>query len=273
MSHLARLIPREHGAWGLLFQPAVGGALLAGQWDWRLIPALGLLLLGFMLREPLVIMARQALVWRDRSPKTDHAVRWLLLESAGVVACCIFLAGSIPHSTLAFFVGAGVVMTAVSVWITVRNRQRSRIYQAATAGVLGLSGPFAAAVATGTLPGWSWLLWGFLTLHAVAAILVVHVRLDRRASASAGGVAVEHPRHYFIQVAQLPLAAVFATSNPVLWIPPVFSVLANLLELRRASSPQGIREPLTRVGLRTLTVSLLHLALVIACLWSVAQAR
>jgi hypothetical protein len=37
------------------------------------------------------------------------------------------------------------------------------------------------------------------------------------------------------------------------------------------ASPAGLREPLTRVGIRTLLVSLTHMAVTIAALWPLAR--
>jgi hypothetical protein len=50
---------------------------------------------------------------------------------------------------------------------------------------LGLSSTalLAALVAVRSLPDWSWLIGGLLALHAIASILVVRARLERRAGA------------------------------------------------------------------------------------------
>jgi hypothetical protein len=264
-------MPREHGAWGLLLQPFVAGAILSGNCAWLFVPALGLILAGFILREPLVILARQRFVWRTRNPLTTQAVRWLLLELAIFLGCCAWLSRGVPLKALAGFVAGGGLLTLVAVWMTIRNRQRSRTFQMVSAAGLGATAPFAALVCTGGIPSWAWILWAMLTLHGVASILVVHLRLEQRASSRFKPTSDTRIASYAIQSLQIPAGAFLALFDPLLVVPPVFSAVANFLELGRLDSENGLREPLTRVGIRTLTLSLLHMALTIACLWPAAH--
>ena len=78
--------PREHGAWELLLQPFVAAAILAGFWHWLLLPTLALVLLGFLLKEPLVVLARQRWVWRSPDQQTPVAWRWLAVVPLTLVA-------------------------------------------------------------------------------------------------------------------------------------------------------------------------------------------
>lgn len=259
------LWPREHGAWGLLLQPFLAGAVLAGQWTWLLLPALGAILLGFALREPLVILARQAFVWRDRNPLTPRAFCWLVCELAGLAVCFSLLAANVPTAILAAFAAVGAALTPLAVWVTIRNRQRSRLFQAASAASLGSTALFAVAVSTGTIPGWAWILWAVLSLHGVAAILVVHARLERRIGLRSATPPSSLARQHAYQFAQLPAAAALAFLHPALALPPLFTVAVHVLELRRLTSIDVLGEPLNRVGLRTLAVAILHLLLTVAC--------
>lgn len=258
------LWPREHGAWGLLLQPFVAGAVLAGRWTWLLLPALGAILLGFALREPLVILARQAFVWRDRNPLPPRAFRWLVCELAGLAVCFSLLAGHVQPAILAAFAAVGAALTPLAVWVTIRNRKRSQLFQAASAAALGATSLFAVAVSIGTIPGWAWILWAVLSLHGVAAILVVHTRLERRI-----GLRSAPPsslvRQYAYQCAQIPAAAALAILHLALALPPLFTLAVHILELRRLTSSDALGESLTRVGRRTLAVAILHLLLTLAC--------
>src|SRR5690606_7736680 len=89
-------LPREHGAWGLLLQPFVAAVVLARFWDWRLFPALALVVLGFILKDPLVVLARQRWVWRTRNPQSPVAVRWLVYELVAIGICLVPLLPSTP---------------------------------------------------------------------------------------------------------------------------------------------------------------------------------
>ena len=89
-------LPREHGAWGLLLQPFAAGAILANHWTWHMFAALGLVLCGFLLREPLTILARQRFVWRTLNPQTAAAARWCAAESAAALLCLALLVPTAP---------------------------------------------------------------------------------------------------------------------------------------------------------------------------------
>ena len=265
--------PREHGAWGLLLQPFLAGAILAGHWTWLLIPALGLILLGFTLRTPLVILARQAFIWREANPQTTQAARWFVWQLAGLAVCVYWLSSGVHRWILLSLVAAGAFLTLGAVWMTIRNRQRSRLFQSASAVVLGLTAPFAVLVAAGEIPRWAWALWLLLALHGVTSIWVVHARLECRVASRNSLGSQQLRNHYTAQAIQLPIMALLAYSYPALVVPPLFSISAHLLELRRLNSAPGLREPLTRVGFRTLGIALIHLALSIASLWPVARGR
>lgn len=52
------LIPREHGAWGMLLVPLILGLSLAGRWDGKALLLLGAVLSLYLARYPLVLWAR-----------------------------------------------------------------------------------------------------------------------------------------------------------------------------------------------------------------------
>ncbi|HBY58974.1 MAG TPA: hypothetical protein DEH78_04085, partial [Solibacterales bacterium] len=225
--------PREHGAWGLLLQPFVAGAILSARWTWLLVPALGLVLLGFLMREPLTVLARQAVVWRVRNPRSQAAAWWLAGESALLLGCCAWLWTGVPRGELLAFLASGAALTAAAVWVTLRNRQRSRLFQMVSAAGLGLTGPLASLVVLGTIEEWAWLLWACLTFHAAVSILIVHMRLERRAGRAAAG------------------SAVAPALVPLLAVPPAITLLAAGYELSRLRTEAGMREPLRRGGFPT----------------------
>lgn len=247
-------------------QPYVAAAVLAGEWSWLHAPALGLALLGFLLREPLTVVARHRLVWRRRSPQEQSAWRWAWLELAGIIVCFGLLGRIVPLGPLLALAAVGGAMSAAAVWMAIRNRQRSVVFQVVSAAGLSTTALLSALAAGAAIPVWAGWLWGVLTAHAAASILVVHARLRARAAAGAGaggtGIAASAA-----QVLQL-VAAVAAG-----WLaaPLLFSALANAAELWRLRSPQALREPLTRVGYRTLAAALTHMALAIYVLWPLAR--
>ncbi|MBL8240503.1 MAG: YwiC-like family protein [Bryobacterales bacterium] len=257
-----RPLPREHGAWGLLLQPFVAGAILAREWNWLLLPALGLTLFGFLLREPLTVLARQHFVWRTENPQTRPALKWLAAEAFGAALCLAFLAPVLPVAPLAALTGVAVSLTAVAVWMTIRNKQRSIVLQLISAAGLGTTALLAVLACTGAIPAWAWPLWAVLTFHGAASILTVHKRLALKRAGGQPG-----PRDYIAPA--LGLTAAFAA--PALALPLAFSALVNLWELYRLRSPQALQEPLKHVGLRALAVSITHSLLTVAALWRAAN--
>lgn len=271
MSRWKAPLPREHGAWGLLLQPFAAGAVLAGQWTWPIAPALGLVLLGFLLREPLAVAARHRWVWRRGGEQFRVAILWLAALGAALTVCFALLVRSTPLAPLLALVGVGATLTATSVVVTMRNRQRSISFQLVSAAGLGTTALLAALVSTKEIPGWAWWAWGILTAHAMASILVVHARLQARAALRGGGASGTGGFAYAGQALQLAAALAVSMVEVRLALPLVLSVVANVAELRRLRTPRHLQEPLTRVGFRTLAVSLVHLAAAIVCLWPLAR--
>lgn len=260
------LLPREHGAWGLLLQPFLAGVILAGELRWSLLPALGLVLFGFILREPLVILARQRFVWKVPNPQTPEACRWLGWEVVAVLVSAAWLGRAVPVKVLAGGLAGAALFTGFAVWVTVRNRQRSSVFQCLTAIALTGTGPFAVWVLQLRVPAWSWALWTLLGLHAVAAIFVVHARLERRAARvrEADGL---NRAAWVAQAVQVLAAVLFWLVHPALALPPLFTGVTGSLELLRLRSEASLKEPLTRVGFRTLAISLFQMGLTIAVLY------
>ena len=258
-------IPREHGAWGLLLQPFVAAGLLADRWTWLLLPALGLILFGFLLREPLIVLARQRFVWRTPNPQTPIAVRWLAVESAGALLCLAVLAARLPLVELAILAATALALTILAVWLTIRNRQRSIPLQIVSAAGLATTALLSLLTTNGAIPAWGWILWGVLSAHGAASILVVHTRLDLKIL-QRQSKPTPVPLTAYLPAALQLLAAV---AIPTAALPLVFSAGIAIFELTRL--PRTLDEPLMRVGFRALAVSISHALLAVYALWPLAH--
>jgi hypothetical protein len=256
------LVPREHGAWGLLFQPFLAAAILGKRWDPYFVPAALLVLTVFVVREPLLILARQRWVWRVERPESQVARRCLAWQVPLTLVLAVLLAGRLPLAPLLLLGTVAAGLTALAVWMALHNRQRSIPLQAASSLGLGVGAVLAALVATGGIPVWTWRLWAVLSLHSLLAILVVHWRLDVRQGRE---VPVWAP---WIAAAPLLPAGLLAWSgHPRIGAAVALSVMINAGELLRLRSPASREEPLVRVGIRTLAASLAHTAATVAALW------
>lgn len=261
-------IPNEHGAWGLLLQPFFAAAILAWRWHPQLIPAFLLVLLGFLIREPLTILARRLWAGHAITGHTQAAAKWLIVETAGILISFSIAVRSLSWKPLGVLITLGLILTIISVWFALKNRQRSIGLQAVAVGGLGSSAFMSALAVTHEIPEWAWLLWAILVLHGLVSVLSVHARLKMRIAAARStgidprGAATSATILQFLSAIPIGFYAGLITAIPI-----VFSSLIHALELRRLASPQDIRERLQRVGIRMLAVSFAHTLLTVLVLW------
>ena len=71
-------IPREHGATAMLLTPIVSVAILARSWHWSELAVLAAASPPWPQKILAVLLVRQQLVWKQRSPELPAAVRWFL---------------------------------------------------------------------------------------------------------------------------------------------------------------------------------------------------
>jgi hypothetical protein len=262
------ILPREHGAWGLLLQPLVCALILGKRWDWLYLPALCLVLTAFIMREPLVILARQRWIWREAKAESKIARRslaWQIPVTATLFLLCLSL---LPPEPVLAIAAAAVAVTALAVWMTLNNKQRSVGLQIVSSMGLGTTALLGALISVREVPAWSWWLWVLLVLHGIASILVVHARLELRAGSRARAAAAALRRAWLFQ-AVLAIAAVglLFSGMRLMAAPIAFSALVSGIELLRLRSPRNLSEKLTHVGFRALGASLAHSALTVAVLW------
>jgi hypothetical protein len=246
----------------MLLQPFAAAVALSRRFDWVTAAALAGVLLCFIVREPLLALARQRWVWRERKPESAEALRCLMWELPLLTLCGVVLWMKLPRGPLLALGCGAAVMTAVAVWMALKNRQRSVALQIASTISLGAASLAAALAATRELPRWSWALWALVSLHGVSAVFVVHARLAVRS----GRDTAMMRRAWIAQFAQAP-AAVLLGILAGAWAPVVFSMAANSLELWRLRNPRNLNEPLPRVGWRTLSAAVAHAALCVVVLW------
>jgi hypothetical protein len=260
-------LPREHGAWGMLLQPFLAGAIVARSWDPHLVPALLAVLVVFVAREPLLILARQRFLWRNEHPETVLAKRALLYESTLLAACGALLLESVPVSILAILGSLAAGLTALAVYMTLKNRQRSVLLQSLSAFGLGSSALLAGYFGTRNI--WdqrTWAVWILLSLHFLTGIFLVHARLDRRGKKPDSGAMLQRA------VALIGLSIVLAVTVMLLdraeWVLPLL-ISAGIcgFELYLVTRSDAGNEPLKQVGLRALFGSIMHTLVTVASLW------
>lgn len=254
----------------MLLTPIICAAILARTWRWSELATLTAAFAALAAKDPLVVLARQRLVWKQPHPETAAAARWfagwmaLLILSGLVLLAAWPIAAVVP-------MGLGVAaFSALAIWINVNNRQRSTLFQIASAAALTSSSLAASLSATGAIAPWCWVLWVLLAMQATAGILVVHARLDARIALRGAAP----PGEPFRRAALIAVAVLLAGAAGAVFLLRGWIALALLAaaagygyDLRRQRDAVSLQMPLTAVGQRALALSSLYAGLLILGLW------
>src|SRR5262249_46582425 len=106
--------------------------------------------------------------------------RYLLAELLLLAVVSAFLMATWPVALVVALGAGGALLTALAVYMTVKNRQRSIGLQALSAAGLSSSSIAACLAVNGTVPPWAWWFWALHSGYFLAGILVVHARLEAR---------------------------------------------------------------------------------------------
>jgi YwiC-like protein len=263
-------VPREHGATAMLLTPFLAAVILLRRFYWLEIAALLAILCAFGIKDPLVVIARQRFVWRQRHPETTVAARSFLIESLLLAICgAALLVVRDWRPFIPLFLGAAA-FTALAVFLTVRNRQRSEWFQVASAAALSATSLTACLAGNGSIPAWCWLLWLLCALQAAAGIFVVHARLDALIAARKHqAVSGRNRRAAWLCQSMLILAGFIFARYARYWIAGALFLAAIVysIDLWLQNKPESLQKPLKRVGLEALGLSIAYSLLVIAGLW------
>jgi hypothetical protein len=266
------MFPREHGAWSMLAQPALAALILFGTgptW-WMPIVTLVCMLAMFLLRQPLIVLARQRWVWKERKPESGLAWRWvaglgLVLAAGGYLH---LQAWPLPY-LLAFGSGA-LALTAAAVYLTLRNEQRSIWLQVVSAAGLTAGAPAMALTATGGIPFAAWILWACSAVYCASGVLTVRALLEARIAAKRPAAATTPVFRAPAWISQWILIAMGAAALAWnTWVAAALFLIAALhifRTLRQLGSPALLAKPLTRVGFEAMGGSLVYTALLIVAL-------
>jgi len=215
----ALMIPREHGAWGLLLVPMVTAAGVAFRQSTNVFPFVLLLtaaLALFWLRTPLEsllgISAMRAETKEERG-SVGFVVLYLVIV-AGLASSMLLWAG---HNPLLWLIGAaaGVAFVAQAV---LRKMGRSTRMLSEIVGTIGLtaSAPAVYYVITGKFGITAWMLWLANLTFAGNQIHYVQIRIH---TSKLIGVRAKLARTWSFALGQLAMAAVLAATCVLGWMP------------------------------------------------------
>lgn len=263
-------LPREHGATAMLLTPIFGLAILARTWHWSELAVLTAAFAAIAAKDPAVLLVRQRFVWKQRSPDLPAAIRWFAGWSVLLIASVAVLLATWPLRAFLAMSAGIAAFGCLAVFVNVKNRQRSTLFQIASAAALTSTSLATCIAATGSVAPWCWWFWALIAMQASAGILVVHARLDARIAQRKNLAANRQFRRAAETALVLLLcAAVTAAMLKNVWIALALALaaLGYACDLMRQKRSSSLQMPLTTVGLQALTLSILYSGLLIAGLW------
>jgi hypothetical protein len=176
----ALILPREHGAWGLLLVPMITGAGVAFHHASQIFPVILLLtaaLALFWLRTPLESLLGTSAM-RAQNLEESHALRAAVLLLAGIAAIALAALLWAGRNVDLWPLGAAVASAFIAQAILKKLSRRLRMLSEMI-GVIGLtaSAPAAYYVITGEFTATAWMLWLANVLFAGDQIHYVQLRL------------------------------------------------------------------------------------------------
>lgn len=263
-------LPREHGATAMVITPIVCAAILARTWHWAEFATLAAAFAALAAKDPLVVLMRQRFVWKQPNAATPIAARWFAGYTLVLGASGLVLLRSWPLAAIAAM-GAGVVAFALmAIWVNVKNKQRSTLFQIASAVALTSSSLATGLSAGGTIRPWYWWLWVLLAMQATAGILVVHARLDARiALRGKAPASLQFRQAAFVAVAVLAGGTAMMLALHRWWLALALALAAAgyAYDLRRQKTASELQRPLMSVGRQALTLATVYAFLLVAGLW------
>ncbi|HTR25177.1 MAG TPA: YwiC-like family protein [Terriglobales bacterium] len=206
----ALILPREHGAWGLLLVPMVTGAGIAAHEGANFFPFLLLItaaLTLFWLRTPLEsLLGTSALCAQTQEERWEVAFVVAYLGSIAVLALAMLL--WFGRNPLLWLLGAAAGVAFAGQAILKKSGRRFRMISEIV-GTVGLtsSAPAAYYVITGKFGATAWMLWLANLIFAGDQIHYVQIRIH---TARAEGVREKFARGWAFALGQVAMAALIA---------------------------------------------------------------
>lgn len=248
----------------MLLLPFVAALLVARAMSWLAVPALLGVVGVFLVREPLVVLARLAKRGQGRPGERESARKSLLVYGMVTSVCGLVLLWRLPRLPVLAMGLAAAVLTVIAVYLVVQNRQRSLLLQLVSAAGLNASALPAWLCVRPRLEPQAWLIWGLLFAHSAASVLAVHARLEARvATASRRELKAMRRRATWAQVLLFVLAG-GAVVWREWWIAGALALSAavHFADLSRLGNAEFLRTRLQRVGVRELILSVVFAAIV-----------
>ncbi len=220
----ALIVPREHGAWGLLLVPMVTGAGVALRQASHIFPLILLLtaaLALFWLRTPLENLLGTTAM-RAQTLEESHALRSFIVLLAGIaglaLAGLLWAGRNFDLWPLGAAVAAAFIAQAILKKVSRRTRMLSEMV-----GTIGLaaSAPAAYYVITGEFNATAWMLWLANILFAGDQIHYVQLRIH---TAKVQGFRAKLAHGWAFALGQALMTAIITVACLARLMPPIASL-------------------------------------------------
>ena len=220
----ALILPREHGAWGLLLVPMVTGAGVAFRQASHIFPLILLLtaaLALFWLRTPLENLLGTTAM-RAQTLEESHTLRSFIVLLGGIAV--VALAGLLWAGRNADLwpLGAGVAAAFIGQALLKKVGRRARMLSEMV-GIIGLtaSAPAAYYVITGEFNATAWMLWIANILFAGDQIHYVQLRIH---TAKIQGFRAKVAHGWAFALGQALMTAIITLACLARLMPPIASL-------------------------------------------------
>lgn len=215
----ALVVPREHGAWGMLLVPLVTGAAIgleAGRNFAAVLLLTTVVLALFWLRTPVESWLGTGVIRAQTAQERRHAAKFIFLLSGIAAASLIVLLWPGRNWQLFILGGVAAIAFAAQFYLKKMGRSTRMIAEVVGALVLTITAPAAYCAATGRLDARAVVLW--LLNWMFAANQVHFVWLTIR-GARARGWSERFGVGWSFMTGQCVLVAALLVSSHYRWLP------------------------------------------------------
>lgn len=215
----ALILPREHGAWGLLLVPMVTGAGVAFRESNHILPLLLLLVAAlalFWLRTPVESLLGTSAM-RAQTKDERRVVGTVIAGLGAITALALGTLLWAWQNPLLWLMGA-TALAAFAAQALLKKLGRSTRMLSEIVGTIGLtaSGPAAYYVITGKFGATAWILWMVNLIFAGNQIHYVQLRIH---TARVEGIRAKLARGWPFALGQFVMAGVLIAASLRSWMP------------------------------------------------------
>ena len=185
------IVPREHGAWAVLYGAFVAGVGVAGRVTLPVFLLFGAVTFLAFANGPLVLILRSA-GSRPPSKERTRAFFWFFAYASGAVMCLAPLLVIYHMTFLLPFATAAACFLILRAFFVRQGDDRSLPGELIGTAGLALVGPTAHAVAVNGAQPIGALLWLLLTLYFASGVFYVRMRIRRMLARRKGAQTVSN---------------------------------------------------------------------------------